>query len=194
MAVTGSYQSEKTAPLLAGRAVFAAPAAAANNTLKAATNVTTLTQSLTPITQPVVPRNVTLTFVDTTVSITGGTFTVTGIDQNGKSVSEVHTITGAGVSTGSVAFASVVSVVCALTGTFTGAGDETLAIGVGLKHGLPVGIDGKLEEVFKALHNNANEAVGTVDKTYATVIPTSASNADHNQEFWYSYKARISYS
>jgi len=196
MSVTGTYQGEKMAPLLAGRIVYKAPAAPAVNVLMAATNITTLTQTLTPTTQPVMPRNVTLTVVDTTPSLTGGTITVIGIDQNGKSVSEVHTYTVAGLYTGAVAFAKVKSVVCALTGTFTGAGDETMAIGVGDVFGIPVGIDGKLEEVFKFMHADADVAVvpASIDRINGTYnVPNAqVSAADHDQGFLYSYKARIS--
>lgn len=191
MSVVGSYQNEKGSLLLANKQVFLSPAAAANNTLKAATNITATPQTLTPTTQPVVPRNITLTLVDTTPSLTSVSAVINGIDQNGKPCSETLEFTAAGMQTGSVAFAKVSSVVVTSVGSFTSGGDETMAIGAGNKHGLPVGIDGKLEEVFKALHDNVDEAVGTVDKTYATVTPTSGSGGDHNQEFWYTYKAKL---
>ena len=195
MSVTGTYQGEKMAPLLAGRIVYKAPAATADNTLKAATNITTLTQTLTPTTQPVMPRNVVLTVVDTTPSLTGGTMTIIGIDQNGKSVSEVFIYSVPAAYIGSVAFALVKSVVCALTGTFTGAGDETMAIGVRDAFGLPVGIDGKLEEVFKFMHADADVAVvpGSIDRVNGTYnVPNAqVSNADHDQGFLYTYKSRV---
>jgi len=195
MSVTGTYQGEKMAPLLAGRIVFKVPAAPANNVLKAATNITTLTQALTLTTQPVMPRNVTLTLVDTTPSLTGGIITVIGIDQNGKSVSEVHTYTVAGLYAGAVAFAKVTSVVCALAGTFTGAGDETMAIGTADVFGLPVGIDGKLEEVFKFMHADADVAIvpASIDRVNGTYnVPNAqVSNADHDQGFLYTFKVRI---
>jgi len=195
MGVSGTYQGEKMAPLFAGRIIYKVPAAPAVNVLKGATNITTLTQSLTPTTQPVMPRNVTLTMVDTTPSLTGGTITVVGIDQNGKSVSEVHTYSVAGLYTGAVAFASVKSVNCALTGTFTGAGDETMAIGVGDIFGLPVGINGKLEEVFKFMHADADVAVvpASIDRVNGTYnVPNAqVSNADHDQGFLYTYKSRV---
>jgi hypothetical protein len=159
--------------------------------LKAATNITATPQTLTPTAQPVVPRNVTLTLVDSTPTLTGVSAAIHGRDHNGKPCIETLTFTAAGTQTGSVAFSKVSSVIVTCTGTIDGGGDETMAIGVGDKHGLPVGIDGTLEEVFKALHNNADEAVGTVGKTYATITPTSASGGDHNQEFWYAYRAKL---
>lgn len=195
MAVTGSYQSEKGAPLLAGRIVYKAPAAPAVNVLMAATNLVTLAKTFTPTAQPVMPRNVTLTVVDTTLSLTGGTITVIGIDVNGKSVSEVHTYTVAGLYTGAVAFASVKSVVTAFTGTVTGAADETVAIGVADIFGIPVGIDGKLEEIFKFMHADADVAivVANIDRVNGTysVPAAQVSNADHDQGFCYTFKARL---
>jgi len=188
---TGISQQEKMKLILTGHVTYIkAPAPA--TALLAATNITTLTQSTALTTKQVShPVNVTVTIVDTTASITGGTFTLIGRDQDGKPVSEVFTYTAAGVYTGNVAFSYIERIVFNLTGTFTGAGDETVAVATGTKYGLPVGQNGELVEVWKDVHEGASGTVGVYNRTYATVIPASAPNADHQQEFFYTYKVRL---
>lgn len=155
-----------------------APAAA----LKAATQIANAVWALT--TQPPYPANLVLTFVDTNGSLTQGTVTVVGLDQDGVPVTEVFTYTGVGAFAGSVAFSKVVSVTLSDFATIAGA-DETLAIALGTKIGLPCGMNGRLVRVFKSVHHMADEAVGTVNSVYKTIIPTNAPAADHNILFYY---------
>jgi len=188
---TGSRQQEKMSFYLSGRAHYPLPPAPAT-ALLAATNVTSLTQE-TAITTAAINHavNVTVTWVDTTASLTGGTFTIVGRDQDGKPASEVFTYVAAGAYTGNVAFSYVTSIICALTGALTGAGDETVAVETGTKFGLPVGMNGELVSVWKDVHANAIGAVGVYNRTYATVIPASPPNADHAQEFYYTYRVKM---
>ena len=197
----GSLQKAKKAPLLTKRYYATAPAAAAVNLVKTSTNLNETTsataagQSLTSLTQPQVPRNVTITIVDTTASITSGYVAVTGLDVSGKPVTEVFAITGAGLYTGYVPFAVITEPILLYSFVgVAGSGDETIQVGLGTKHGLPMGPQEELVAVFKELHAGTTGAVGTVDKTYGTVIPTSASNADHAQEWWYLTQLRESLS
>ena len=188
---TGSVQQDRMALLLTGHAIFHLPPAPAAAML-AATNVTTLTQETAMTTTRLNHAvNMTVTWVDTTASLTGGTFTLVGRDQDNKPVSEVFVYTAAGAYIGVVAFSYLASIICNLTGTFTGAGDETVAVASATKFGLPVGQNGELVSVFKDLHAGTVGTVGVYNRTYGTVIPASAPNADHTQEWFYTYKVRL---
>lgn len=188
---TGSTQQDRMALILTGHVCYdlADPPAAA---LLAATNVTSLTQE-TAITTASggYPANVTVTWVDTTASLTGGTFTLVGRDQDNKPTSEVFVYTAVGAYTGNVAFSHLATIKCALTGTFTSAGDETVAVATGTKFGLPVGQNGELMSVWKDVHAGNIGAVGVYNRTYATVIPANAPNNDHSQEWYYTYKVKL---
>jgi hypothetical protein len=189
--MTGAKQSEKMKLLLTGHLFLHLPAAPAA-ALLAATNITTLTQETAMTTKQIAHAvNITVTIVDTTASLTGGTFTLVGRDQDGKPVSEVFTYTAAGAYTGNVAFSYVERIIFALTGTFTGAGDETVAVATATKIGLPVGQDGELVSVWKDVHAGSIGTVGVYNRTYGTIIPASAPNADHTQEFYYTYKVKL---
>jgi hypothetical protein len=156
------------------------PAPAAE--LKAATQIANAAWTLT--TQPPIPVNLVLVFVDTNLSLTVDPVTVVGLDQDGNPVTEVFAYAGIGSLTGLIAFSKVVSVTLSDFATIAGA-DETLQILTGTKIGLPCGLHGKLVRVIKSVHNMADEAVGTVNATYRTIIPTNAPAADHNILFYY---------
>lgn len=136
--------------------------------------------------QPDVPRNLVCTIVDTTPSITGGTITIVGKDACGNAVTEVLTAgAGAQTITGNVAFSVITSITLSGFTVLGGSGDETFAVGVGTKLGIPS--NGILSAVFKAAAAGANEAVGTVNTTYKTIIPTSAPNGTTDYDFWYQH-------
>ena len=193
MARTGSMQPDKMKLMLTGHVCYdlADPPAVA---LVAATNILSLTQQTVMTTLQVsYPCNAVVTIVDTTASLTGGTFYLIGKDQDGVPVTESFTYTAAGVYTGNVAFSYLESILFALTGTLTGAGDETVAVASGTKFGLPVGVGGELVSVWKDVHAGTSGAVGVFNRTYATVIPASAPNNDHSQEWFYTYKVPLPY-
>jgi len=177
---------------LTGHAVYTAPPAV-NTTFVAITNVTSLTQETVMTTLQVNhPVNAIVLMVDTTASLTGGTVSLVGRDQDGKPATEIFTYTGAGTYTGNVAWSYLSSIIFALTGTFTSAGDETVHVHTGTKFGLPVGQNGKLISVWKDVHAGTIGTVGVYDKTYATVVPASAPGAgDHVQEFFYTYRVDL---
>jgi hypothetical protein len=188
---TGSRQQEKMSFYLSGYAVYPLPPAPATE-IVAATNVISLTQETVMTTTAVNHAvNMTVTWVDTTPSLTGGTFTLVGRDQDGKPVCEVFTYVAAGAYTGDVAFSYITSIICNLTGTLTAPADETVAVATGTKFGLPVGMNGELVSVWKDVHDNAIGTVGVYNRTYGTVIPASAPNANHAQEFYYTYKVKM---
>lgn len=159
-------------------------AAAGTTDIVNAVNLVNSTHAVTG--QPDVPRNVVLTVVDSTSSITAGTVTVYGKNASGDDISEEFDISaGAGTYTGNKPFAYVQSVVGSDIATLGGAGDETLSVGNGGKIGLPMGPAADLLEVYKACVGGADKAIGVVSKTYGTIIPTSSPNGTNGFDFWY---------
>jgi hypothetical protein len=133
-----------------------------------------------------VPRNLVVTVVDTTGSIVAGDVDIFGKDANGDDVTENFDIAaGAGTYTGNVAFAYVERVTGSGITVLGGGGDETLSVGGGLKIGLPMAPSGNLLEVYKSCVDGANEVVGTVNKTYGTIVSTTAPNGTRDFDFWY---------
>ena len=135
--------------------------------------------------QPDVPRNVVLTVVDTTPSITAGTVTVTGVGAYGQTLVETfNCASGAGTYTGNCAFARITTIVTSGFTVLGGSGDETFKVGAGLKIGLPCY---KLKSVYKTCVGGVNEAVGTVDTTYGTIITTTAPDDSRDFDISVSY-------
>lgn len=90
--------------------------------------------------QPDVPRNITVALTDINNSITGGTVTITGLDPQGRTVTETMTPDGAGAGkalTGTKIFASVTSVIIAGTTGVPAAGVDQITVGVGNVIGVP---------------------------------------------------------
>lgn len=162
------------------------PAAAGTTDICTAQNLVEDTALSIDGVQPDVPRSLVLTVVDTSASITEGDIEVVGLDQNGTLIQEdVDISAGAGTYNTSNAFSVIKSITPNGVATLGGAGDETLSVGSGTKLGLPGIVNGKLVEVFKTCVDGADEAVGTVDKTYGTLIPTTAANGTRDYDVWY---------
>ena len=155
-------------------------------TLDSAVTVANLTnKSWTIAAQPDVPRNVFLTVVDTTPGIVAGTVTVTGVGAYGQTLVETfNCAAGAGTYTGNRAFATIATIVTAGFSVLGGSGDETFKAGYGLKIGLPCY---KLKSVYKTCVAGANEAVGTVNTTYGTIITTTAPDDSRDFDIWFTY-------
>jgi len=193
MSKTGSAGLDKMKLNLTGYVFYHLPPAPHGDHV-AITNVTTLTQEIAMTTfQYNHPANVEVLWVDTTATLTGGTFSIVGRDSDGVPTTEIFTYVAAGTYVGNVAFNYVERLICNLTGTFTGAGDETVHVHSGHKMGLPVGQGGELVSVWKSMHAAAIDVVGVYNRTYATVIPASDPAGDHTQEFWYTYKMPLPY-
>lgn len=103
--------------------------AATTNRIVTSVNLTNTT--FTIANQPDVPRNITIAVTDTTPSVVAGTITVTGLDVNGNTITEVLDLSTGLTLTGTKVFASVSSVVSASATVLGGAGDETIIVGVG---------------------------------------------------------------
>lgn len=130
------------------------------------TSVALTNTSFTIAAQPDTPRNVTLTIVDTTPSITTGTITVTGTDVNAATQAEAFTITAGGTYTGTKIFATVVTTVAVGVSTLGGAGDETITVGVGSTVGYR----------YCALADPVNAAGSAITSGSSTTV-TSANSA-----------------
>jgi hypothetical protein len=136
-------------------------------------------------------RNLLVFITDANASVTGGTVTVVGTDQNGEGISEDFTMTGGGTETltGSKAFAHVTSVtVKSVTGT-AGAGDK-VAVGIGNKLGLPASPDAIYGRLVKATYDGGDES-GTFNATYGTYAPAGTLNASDEVEVSYTYRVPI---
>lgn len=168
---------------LAGHVLYNDVAAADTTSIVAANNLANKAQTIAA--QPDVPRNLVITVVDSTPGITAGLVTIVGVNACGQTVTEVHNCAaGAGTYTGSVAFATITSITTSNFTALDEGGDETIAVGVGLKLGLPVDI---LASVYKTCVAGANEAVGTVSLPYGTIITTTAPDNSRDFDIWYTY-------
>jgi hypothetical protein len=111
--------------------------------------------------------------------------TVTGVGAYGQTLVETfNCAAGAGTYTGNCAFATIATIVTANFATLGGGGDETFKVGLGLKIGLPCY---KLKAVYKAAVGGINEAVGTVNTTYGTIISTTPPDDSKDFDFWYTF-------
>jgi hypothetical protein len=141
--------------------------------------------TLTIAAQPDFPRKLQVRIVDTNNSVTG-TVTLVGIGARGQAVGQTIQLTG-GTRTVTTddAYATLTS---ATTASVAGAAaGDTIGIGVATALGLP-GLKTPVPStfaVYKSNVGNANEAVGTVDATAGTIVPTSVPNASRTYDFWY---------
>lgn len=168
---------------------FSAPIAAELVSIKAAATPTN--GAITVAGQPDFPRKLQIRIVigtTTTTAITAGTLTIAGTNVQGQTITEVIPL----VANASVTLQSANAYTHVTSGTVAnyaanGSGTgNTLGIGVSAQLGLPLppGFTGL--NVFKENVDNADEAVGTVDYVAGTVSPTTAPNATHNFDFYYS--------
>lgn len=137
--------------------------------------------------EPDYPRNLICILTDANATITGGTVTVTGLDQNGEAQSEVFTFTAAGTQTGVRAFSKVTSATWALVSGTVTATDDKMAIGVGNKLGLPAGPGAVYEEVLSRTFDGDADT-GTFNKAYGTYLPSGTMNGAKPVEVYYSFK------
>jgi hypothetical protein len=131
-------------------------------------------------------RNIKVTGTQLT-GATSVTVTFTGIDINGDSQTETHTVTTAAkTSTGNIPFAGVpVAIITAITGT-GGAGD-LLDIGYDLKFGLLADIDIEANALVKVNMNDDDAGLldGSVDATYNTITFETVPDATNDYEVLY---------
>lgn len=140
--------------------------------------------------EPDYPRNLIAILTDVNASITGGTVTVYGLDQNGEAISEVFTFTAAGTQTGNKAFSKVSAAVWALTSGTVTASDDKIAIGVGNKLGLPAGPGAVYEEMLNRTFDGDADT-GTFNKTYGTYLPSGTLNGAKEIDLTYRFRVPI---
>jgi hypothetical protein len=168
---------------------FTAPIAAELISIKAA--ATPANGAITIAAQPDYPRKLQVRVVlgtPGTTNITAGTLTLVGTNAAGQTVTEVVSLVTAVTVTlqSANAYAQLTSgTVAGYVASGSGTGN-TLGLGVSAQLGLPLPAGFSVLNVFKENVDNANEAVGTIDYVAGTVSPTTAPNASHNFDFWYS--------
>lgn len=136
---------------------------------------------------PDYPRNLIAILTDANATITSGTVTVTGLDQNGEAISEVFTFAAAGTQTGVKAFSKVSSATWALVSGTVTTTDDKMAIGVGDKLGVPAGPGAIYEEFLCGVFDGDADA-GTFNKTYGTYDPAGTMNGAKPVEVYYRYR------
>lgn len=163
---------------------------AAAATVVANANATASTP-MTLGTQPKYPCKLLVYVTDANSSLVG-TLTLVGTDQDGNPVTDVLTLTGQGTHTYTTAnaYAHLTSATPSLSGI--DAGTDKIAVAQSGAIGLPTGAGagGTGIAAFAVTKENVDtvdEAVGTVDATARTITPTTAANATHNYDFWYSW-------
>ena len=139
---------------------------------------------LTIAAQPDTPRNLTGTLTDADESITAGLCTFTGMDPQGRTISEVWDMTEGLTFTGTKIFASVATAVISGTAGTPEAGVDTLVVGVGNLIGTPVDL-GVASEVVAAYVGNAKvtpDAVAVGESTSG--IDANGATYDGSKIMW----------
>ena len=157
---------------------------------------TTKAADLVSVVNAVLPSNVALTLalqpdvarklqVNIVTGSTAGTLTLVGVDQNGNAATQAIDIKTAGTVITDKAYATLTSATISGGSGFAG----TVGIGLGAALGIPTNKTPAATafSVYKEQVNGLNEAVGTVDATAMTVIPTTAPDAAHSFAFWYNF-------
>ena len=169
---------------------FSAPIAAELVSIKAA--ATPANGAITIAAQPDFPRKLQIRIVigtTTTTAITAGTLTLVGTNLAGQTVTEAISLVANASTTLQTAnvYAHLTSgTVAAYAAAGSGTGN-TLGIGVSAQLGLPLPAGFTNLVVNKEDVDNADEAVGTVDPVAGSISPTTAPNATHNFDFWYTF-------
>jgi hypothetical protein len=156
--------------------------------LVAATNAVTIAAA--SITDPGTPRNVVLVVTEDGATQTNltGSVTINGTDWAGLAISETLTMTTTTTETltGSKAFATITSVVYQFD---NGEEADTLAMGYGVKLGLPVDTrNQQLVAIRRLSVGGTAEAAAATDTANGTFTATTAPNATNDYEVFYSYK------
>jgi hypothetical protein len=160
---------------------------------------TTKAAELISVVNAVLPSNVALTLalqpdvarklqVRVVTGSTAGTLTLVGVGASGQAVTQAIDISTSGGTRTVItndAYATLTSATISGGSGFAG----TVGIGLGAALGLPVNKSpvATAFAVYKAQVNGLDEAVGTVDATAGTIIPTTAPDAAHSYAFWYNF-------
>lgn len=146
--------------------------------------------ALTIAAQPDYPRTIVGFLTDANTSITGGTLTITGLDQNGEGITDILTFTAAGAKDGVKAFSKITSATWALTGGTVTTTDDTIALGFGQAIGLPSAPGATIDRLITSIFDDAPEA-GTFNATYGTYIPAGTMNGVKHLELTYLFSVPV---
>ena len=198
------YTPATTAEVRSELARFEAPITAelvtivADAALATGTSVRTLTAGATAGTLPDYPRGLAVRLtIDTTHAITAGTIDIVGTGPSGEAVTEsVSAITAVSATVNTLhAFSSITSITATGITATGGAGSNSLSAGVSALLGLPAS-QTRTNSAFAGIAEYnasgigvalARVAIGTVNATYGTWIPTNAPNATRIHMLRYSY-------
>ena len=135
--------------------------------------------------QPKLPCKLQVRITDAANAVSG-TCVLLGTGADGTPLNQTITIHG-GTRTVVTddAYASLTS--ATLTITAGAGGGKNLGIGCKGEVGLPIPKGATNVAVNKVAVDHANEAVGTVDATARTLIPTTPCNGTHDYDVWFSY-------
>lgn len=134
--------------------------------------------------QPDVPRKLQVRKVDANSSVSAGSLVLVGIGARGQAVTQTIPLTGGTATvTTTDAYASLTS--ATISGLVGAASGDTIGIGPATALGLPVAQGATGVAVYRALVDDAGEAVGTVDATAGTIVPTTVPNGTHDYDFWF---------
>lgn len=186
----GTDSTATTATMAASRRngmmIVAAPEAAAVDEIVAA--VLPVDGPIAFTVHPDWPRKLQVDIIDADASISAGTITLAGLDQNGASVSETFPLTGGtqNVKTAK-AFASLTSITVA--GCVGAVAPDTVSVGVTNDLGL---VSQQIPAasgyaVYLEYLNGVLNPVGTVDSVAGTIAPTVAPNAFNTYRFFFTY-------
>ena len=180
---------------LTGRATFAKPGVEVtdtNGTLVTTVGLSTLTAGVMTIAvaKPDYPRTIMGFLTDANATITNGTVTLVGLDQNGNGITDTLTFTAAGAVNGVKAFSVLNSATWALVSGTVTATIDTMALGFGPALGCPAGPDAIFVDLLHASFDGGQET-GTFSRTYGTYNPTGTMNAAKAVEVTFLYKVPI---
>lgn len=142
--------------------------------------------ALTIAAQPKFPCKLQVRLVDANGSISAGTVTLVGVGVNGQAVTQTIALTGGTATTTTTdVYATLTSAtVASIAGAAAG---DTIGIGPSSALGLPAVVGFTSLSVFKSCANETNEAVGTVDATAGSIVPTTAPDGTVDFDFWYKF-------
>lgn len=181
----GAATAVNTGLTLCGHASFTNPKAAELISVVADVLITAVALTILPAGLDY-PRKLQVRITDADSSISAGVVTLVGRAIDGSSVTQAIPLAGGTrtVITDGVYASLTTATVTALAGN--GAGDN-IGIGVGAALGLPIPAGATSVAVFKTCVDSGNEVVAGVDATARAVAPTTAANAAHDYDFWFSY-------
>jgi len=182
------YELANNRPLTAGFVRYDNPIAAETVSIVAQENIADGARTLTG-TDPDYPRTLQIKVTDANSSITAGTITVVGVDQNGVTQTEVIE-PGSGNWNDTFdtthAYCTVTSITVAdLAGHDVGV--DKIEVGVGDMFGLPTRPGGMLVGMSKVNEDDAGATPGALVEEYSQSAPPNASNAAMDFSFWYTF-------